>query len=121
MKRFLCGLGIFSVLGLIAAGCTAGDTGIDGDEDEDTGEAAVADEQPTGKNVGTKDTVGQAKPDGQGKPGSGAGISLHGGPVILGTTKMYYIWYGNWSGNAAVNILTDFANNIGGSGYYNIN
>jgi hypothetical protein len=34
---------------------------------------------------------------------------------------MYYIWYGNWSGNPATTILTDFANSIGGSPYYNIN
>ena len=121
MKRFLCGLGIFSVLGLIAAGCTAGDPSSDGDDDEVTGEAAVADTQPTGKNIGTKDTVGQSKPDGQGKPGGGNGISNHGGPIIAGTVNVYYIWYGNWSGNAAVNILTDFANSIGGSPYFNIN
>src|SRR5438270_3606163 len=24
------------------------------------------------------------------------GISYHGGPVMLGTTHVYYIWYGNW-------------------------
>ncbi|MEP6756764.1 MAG: hypothetical protein ABJA67_14765 [Chthonomonadales bacterium] len=53
--------------------------------------------------------------------GGGNGISLHGGPVLLGTTKVYYIWYGNWSGNSATTILTDFANNIGGSPYFNIN
>jgi hypothetical protein len=51
----------------------------------------------------------------------GNGINYHGGPVILGTTGMYYIWYGNWSGNTAVTILTDFANSIGGSPYFNIN
>jgi hypothetical protein len=32
-----------------------------------------------------------------------------------------YIWYGNWTGNSATTILTDFANNIGGSAYYAIN
>jgi hypothetical protein len=56
---------------------------------------------------------------GHGKNGNG--ISYHGGPLILGTTHIYYIWYGNWSGNTATTILTDFANNIGGSPYYNIN
>jgi hypothetical protein len=54
------------------------------------------------------------------KPG-GNGISYHGGPLILGTSHMYYIWYGNWSGNTATTILTDFANSIGGSPYFNIN
>src|SRR4249920_853723 len=56
------------------------------------------------------------------KGGGGAnGINYHGGPVILGTTNIHYIWYGNWSGNSAQTILTDFAQNIGGSPYFNIN
>jgi hypothetical protein len=49
------------------------------------------------------------------------GLRYHGGPIILGTTKVYYIWYGNWTGNTATTILVDFANSIGGSPYYNIN
>jgi hypothetical protein len=67
-----------------------------------------------------------AHPNGQaGKPVRGNGITYHGGPVmgVVGTTPVsaYYIWYGNWSGNSAVTILTDLAQNIGGSPYYNIN
>ncbi len=78
------------------------------------------------------------KPDGKGNPPKGGpinarsnaspfaraganGISYHGGPVMLGTTNVYYIWYGNWSGNTATTILTDLANSIGGSPYFNIN
>ncbi|MEN3332780.1 MAG: hypothetical protein V7641_2145 [Blastocatellia bacterium] len=49
------------------------------------------------------------------------GIQYHGGPVMLTTKTVYYIWYGNWSGNTAVSILTDLANSIGGSPYFNIN
>jgi phosphate-induced protein 1 len=45
--------------------------------------------------------------------------------VMLGTTTMYYIWYGNgtWGATSTpeVNILENFANNVGGSPYYNIN
>ncbi len=48
-------------------------------------------------------------------------ISYHGGPLILGTTNLYYIWYGNWSGNSATTILPDFAGHLGGSPYFNIN
>src|ERR1044071_8499304 len=56
------------------------------------------------------------------KPGGGSnGIFYHGGPLILGTTNVYYIWYGNWAGNTATTILTDLAQSIGGSPYYNIN
>jgi len=56
-----------------------------------------------------------------GKARNQSGISYHGGPVILGTVNVYYIWYGNWSGNTAVGIRTDLANSIGGSPYFNIN
>ena len=52
---------------------------------------------------------------------TGNGINYHGGPVMLGSTNVYYIWYGNWSGNSATSILTDLATNIGGSRYFNIN
>ena len=54
------------------------------------------------------------------RPGSN-GITYHGGPVILGTTHIYYIWYGNWGSNTANTILTNLAQNIGGSPYFNIN
>jgi hypothetical protein len=57
---------------------------------------------------------------GRAKPG-GNGINYHGGPLMLGTNHMYYIWYGNWSGNTAVTILEDLARSIGGSPYFNIN
>ena len=39
---------------------------------------------------------------------------------MLGTTNMYYIWYGTWDANS-VSILTNLAQNIGGSPYFNIN
>jgi len=80
--------------------------------------------KPSGKGWGE----GQAfsKPDNNAKPGGGGntnGINYHGGPVILGTTHVYYIWYGNasWPTNSANSILTNLAQNIGGSPYFNIN
>jgi hypothetical protein len=48
-------------------------------------------------------------------------IVYHGGPIMLGVIHIYYIWYGNWSGNTATAILTDFAETVGGSLYFNIN
>jgi len=48
-------------------------------------------------------------------------ITYHGGPVMMGTVNMYYIWYGaKWVSNSATSILENLANNIGGSAYYNI-
>jgi hypothetical protein len=53
----------------------------------------------------------------------GNGINYHGGPLILGTTRAYYIWYGNWPAgtNTARDILTDLGSSIGGTPYFNIN
>src|SRR5262249_34739321 len=51
----------------------------------------------------------------------GNGISYHGGPVMTGGANVYLIWYGNWSGNSATTIVTDFLNNEGGSPYFKIN
>ena len=79
---------------------------------------------PTGKGWGERPAnAGQGNASGKSnKPTSGSnGIFYHGGPLILGNTNVYYIWYGNWSGNSATTILTDLASSIGGSGYYNIN
>jgi hypothetical protein len=79
---------------------------------------------PTGKGFGVAVDASNKPnpaPTGKAKPTSNNGIIYHGGPVMLGTVNVYYIWYGNWNGNSAVTILTDLAQNIGGSPYYNIN
>lgn len=51
------------------------------------------------------------------------GIQFHGGPVLGVSTvpNIYYIWYGNWTNDPGVSILTDLAKNIGSSAYYTIN
>jgi hypothetical protein len=49
------------------------------------------------------------------------GINYHKGPVMLGTVNVYYIWYGDWSGDSAVDILTEEAESIGGTPWFNIN
>ena len=85
---------------------------------------------PTGKGWGERPAPGagpgQGAGEGQGKPQSNKpvssnGIDYHGGPLITSGPTVYYIWYGNWSGNTATTILTNLANNIGGSPYFNIN
>jgi hypothetical protein len=76
--------------------------------------------RPTGKGWGElANSSGQASH--QAKIGGGNGISYHGGPVMAAAKNVYYIWYGNWSGNTASTILTDLMNNLGGSPYFNIN
>ena len=77
--------------------------------------------KPSGKGWGEGDAF--SKPTGNAKPGGSNGINYHGGPLILGTTHVYYIWYGNssWPSSSANSILTNLAQNIGGSPYFNIN
>lgn len=48
------------------------------------------------------------------------GIYYHGGPVLLSTVNLYYIFYGNLS-TTQKSILTTFAGNLGPSPYWNIN
>ena len=74
---------------------------------------------PSGKGWGV--SADHANAAGKARPTKGNGITYHGGPVMLGTTTVYFIWYGNWSGNSATTILTDLAQHIGGSPYFNIN
>ena len=80
---------------------------------------------PSGKGWGQRafPAPPRANPNAPGQSGktSGNGIFYHGGPVILGGTNVYYIWYGNWYGNSADSILTNLAGNISGSPYFNIN
>ena len=53
---------------------------------------------------------------------TGNGINYHNGPVMRNGVNIYYIWYGNWAQDPTANaILTDFAINVGGSPYFNIN
>jgi hypothetical protein len=52
---------------------------------------------------------------------TGNGIEYNGGPVMLGPHNVYFIWYGNFSGNPALTILPDLINGFGGSQYFNTN
>lgn len=64
----------------------------------------------------------QVAPDSIPMPAAaGNGINYHGGPIMLGTPKVYLIWYGNWTGSGTPGIITDLVSNIGGSSYFNIN
>src|SRR5262245_22389008 len=102
-KTMRTSLAIFSAI--LLAGCT-GEMPVDETEGAVQGELA-----PNGKGALTRDANAGKKRGG----GAGNGINYHGGPVMLGTVNIYYIWYGNWSGNSATTILTDFGKSIGGS------
>jgi phosphate-induced protein 1 len=118
-------LSLYVGLGLALTGFGCDDGAVDDATAVDTQQSAIkdADLAPTGRGIGTMNKF-QNPSGGAGKPSGGAtnnGIFFHGGPVMLGTVNVYYIWYGNWSGNTATTILPDLASSIGGSPYYNIN
>jgi hypothetical protein len=83
---------------------------------------------PTGKgwgeavdhSNGNNGNTGNSNPN---KPGNQCtnGICYHGGPVMGGTIPIYYIWYGNWSGNSAVTLLPTLVSDLSASGYEHIN
>jgi len=119
MRRIALGLCFVSALALSAC------VGAPESSEAEAMEQGAQDIAPTGRGTGTIDKF-QA-PGGEvkgtaGKPGGSTnGINYRGGPVMSNGVNVYYIWYGNWSGNSATTILTDFANNLGGSPYWNIN
>jgi hypothetical protein len=77
--------------------------------------------RPTGKGWGERaNGVGQAPPSKSARTRTN-GISYHGGPVMTAGPTVYYIWYGNWSGNSASTILTNQVQSEGGTPYFNIN
>ena len=74
---------------------------------------------PTGKGWGERAAEGEAHK--RSRTSSNNGIFYHGGPLLTNGTNVYLIWYGDWSGNTATSILTELAQSIGGSSYFNIN
>jgi hypothetical protein len=59
---------------------------------------------------------------GTGRVGILGPMIYHNGPLMTAATnKIYYVWYGNWTGNTAPVILDDLARNIGGSPYFAMN
>jgi hypothetical protein len=79
-------------------------------------------EAPDARSKELANFPGNGGATGKAKPSSGSGINYHGGPLLNGNkTTIYYIWYGDWSGNSAQTILTDLANSFNTSPYFNIN
>ncbi len=103
-----------TLVGLVGCGVEPSSTQVATSQDE----LQNPDMAPNGK--GHAPFNPYAKP-GAGGGGSGNGIINHGGPVMTSGSVAYYIWYGDWSGNSATTILSDFMNNLGGSPYFNIN
>ncbi|MDB6163894.1 MAG: hypothetical protein JWL98_1326 [Xanthomonadaceae bacterium] len=113
-----------AICSLILLGSVAAQNSIAGSVRQLSDPKSKVDLKPTGKGYGVVDLLEQSKSTGHassGKAASTNGIIYHGGPVMLGTTNVYYIWYGNWAGNTATSILPTLASGMGGSPYFNIN
>lgn len=120
-------LSCFSVLLLVNAQQGFGET-TKGYVDQGVGQNLIPSgkgwgEQPVSQSQELANFPGKGTSASKSSGGSGGnGINYHGGPLLNSSkTTIYYIWYGNWSGNSASSILTDLSNNIGGSPYFNIN
>src|SRR4051794_6903553 len=53
-----------------------------------------------GKIVHDTREVFDAKGNAAGTAATSSQILYHNGPVMLGTTNVYYIWYGSWTDNS---------------------
>lgn len=85
-------------------------------------ESADSQFKPTGKGFGELDNTPMNASGGKAGGMAGtANLTLHGGPVMVAPTNMYYIWYGSQWDAASKNVLTNFGQKIGGSPYFNIN
>lgn len=78
--------------------------------------------KPTGKGWGELDldTMTHAQKAATLKAQRNANLTYQGGPVMTGAKKIYYIWYGTWDATSQ-NVLTNLAQNVGGSPHFNIN
>jgi len=100
MKRTKTNLQLLLVLLALSAGCLASSASAQG---------TAASQKPGNVNTTTK-------------------ITYHDGPIMTGTPGVYFIWYGCWDGTCGnagnpttQSILEDFASNVGGSPYFQIN
>jgi hypothetical protein len=112
IRSLMRGFAALGCFGVLTIGCSAD---YQGDAATGSTDQAISEIQPTGKGIGVR---GAARSHGG---GGGNGISYHGGPVMTGTVPVYYIWYGNWSGNSATTLLPKLVGDLSGSGYEHIN
>jgi hypothetical protein len=99
------------VAGALAGGCML-------DTSDDTSDTTQASELRPKHEHPIRGASGDAKPVHSG--GSGNGIEYHGGPVMLGTVNIHYIWYGTWT-TTQKSLLTTLASGLSGSAYEKIN
>lgn len=68
-----------------------------------------------------------ASQSGSGRVNTTTRITYHDGPLMYGTSNVYFVWYGCWDetcgvGNTATQAIIDhFITNVGGSPYFQIN
>ena len=80
--------------------------------------------QPTGRGFGVPDPSGEVARNAQTYAlFSTNGIYYHGGPVMLNTVNLYYIWYGAWnfSNDNTNTLLNTFGSHITLTPYFKIN
>ena len=94
------------------------------------GQGGIAALRPSGSQAGSTTTPGNRPSQDTGSnplsPGTfsivtGNGIQYHNGAVMTNPHNVYFIWYGNWTGNTALQILPDLILGLDGSGYFGTN
>jgi hypothetical protein len=114
MKLGFCTLGVSAMVA--AAGCGGAVGGTDPTPGE-PGTITRHDALTIGSGGGSGGTTKKTERS----RGGSNGISYHGGPVMLGTVGIYFIWYGNWNGDTSTTILPSLIPALSGSSYEHIN
>src|SRR5688572_19243587 len=103
-----------AIVGLASLGLACGGTlEINGEENPLTTIDEIKAARPTGAKLGV-----QGQPDDQ--RSKTLQMGYHGGALMLAPKNVYYIWYGSWTDSPVQPILTDLAQNLGGSAYFNL-
>lgn len=119
-----------AALGLLAAGHGAEARAHARNHLDTTSKASMASLQSPELPGPAADALGGLPGPAQGAAGGlslfgSAAIRYHGGPIMLGRTNAYVIWYGSWPDQTTTSstpaIVRDYLANVGGSPYFNIN
>jgi hypothetical protein len=101
------------VVATCLVGCGAVPEGLAQDDEIGSTDSELKPRNPNGRRLSTIDQTPLSE-----KRDNWAQFRLHHGPVMVGPVNLYLIWYGTWTGSAARTVVTDVAQNIGTSSYY---
>lgn len=119
IKTLLAAALIMSPAAMFVA-CNGDDTMNPVDAGSDVVTDAEAGVRDSGPDVQGINTAADAAPSFNLQPAASGPIVYWGGPVILGSPNVYFVWYGDWKGSNTPAILEDLVKGFGETTYSKI-